>query len=72
MRKKAIGLVSLAAPALIGALVAGCDDKKGNPLTQGAETLCGPCGTLATGDVGISGNAKLGSFGDATFEGTRE
>jgi hypothetical protein len=73
MRKKAIGLVSLTAPALIGLLVGACDDKNGNPLTQGAETLCGPCGTLATGDVGISGNAKLDGFfsavakiGDAT------
>jgi hypothetical protein len=72
MRKKAIGLVTLAAPALIGALAASCDDK-GSPLSQGADALCGPCGTLATGDIGISGNAKLDGFfsavekvGDAT------
>jgi hypothetical protein len=64
MRKKAIGLLSLAAPALIGALAASCD-KTNNPLTKGAEELCGPCGTLATGDVGISGDAKLDGFFEA-------
>lgn len=72
MRKKAIGLVSLAAPALIGILAASCD-KTNDPLGDTAEKLCGACGTLATGDVGISGNAKLDGFfsavskiGDAT------
>jgi hypothetical protein len=69
MRKKAIGLVTLAAPALIGAFAASCDDN--SPLNP--DKVCGPCGTLATGDVGISGNAKLDGFfsavekvGDAT------
>ena len=65
MRKKAIGLLSLAAPALIGALAASCDKTGSNPLTEGAEKLCGPCGTLATGDVGISGSAKLDGFFEA-------
>lgn len=63
MRKKTIGLLSLAAPALIGALATSCDKAAGeNPLTQGAEALCGPCGKLETGDIGISGNAKFDGF----------
>jgi hypothetical protein len=62
MRKKAIGLISLAAPALIGAFAASCDKLGSNPLSSTADALCGPCGTLATGDVGISGNAKLDGF----------
>lgn len=65
MRKKAIGLVSLAAPALIGALAASCDKAGDNPLDSTGEKLCGPCGALATGDVGISGNAKLDGFFEA-------
>jgi modification target Cys-rich repeat protein len=59
MRKKVIGLVSLAAPALIGALAASCDKAGNNPLTEASEGLCGPCGVVARGDVGISGSAKL-------------
>src|SRR5687768_6909726 len=62
MRKKAIGLVSLLAPALIGALAASCDKAGDNPLGGAAEELCGPCGKLEFGDVGISGNAKLDGF----------
>jgi modification target Cys-rich repeat protein len=65
MRKKAIGLVSLAAPALIGALAASCDKAGNNPLADGAEKLCGPCGEVGLGDVGISGNAKLDGFFEA-------
>jgi hypothetical protein len=61
MRKKAIGLLTLTAPALIGLFLGACDDKK-NPLTSGGEELCGPCGSIDTGDVGISGNAQLDGF----------
>ena len=59
MRKKALGLMSLAAPALIGALAASCDKAGNNPLTEASEGLCGPCGVVSNGDVGISGSAKL-------------
>jgi modification target Cys-rich repeat protein len=38
----------------------GCSED--NPLTEGSEKLCGPCGVVAQGDVGISGNAKLDGF----------
>jgi modification target Cys-rich repeat protein len=62
MRKNAIGLLSLVAPALIGALAASCDKAGDNPLGDAAEELCGPCGAIATGDVGISGNARLDGF----------
>jgi len=63
MRKSALGLISLAAPAIIGALATtACENPVDNPLTDGAESLCGPCGTLATGDIGISGNARLDGF----------
>ncbi len=70
MRQKVIGLVSLLAPALVGALAGGaCSSTDNpladNPLASGAEKLCGPCGKISTGDVGISGNAKLDGFFEA-------
>ncbi|HTQ06872.1 MAG TPA: hypothetical protein VMI54_23605 [Polyangiaceae bacterium] len=58
---KAIGLLTLVAPALVGALATSCD-KTDNPLTSASEAACGPCGELKYGDVGISGNAKLDGF----------
>ncbi len=55
MKKSAIGLASLLLPTVIGAVAAtGC--------TEASEGLCGPCGEVALGDVGISGNAKLDGF----------
>jgi len=73
MRKKLIGLVSLAAPALIGALAASCDKAAADQVNATAEKLCGPCGEIDKGDIGISGNAQLdgffaavGKIGDAT------
>jgi hypothetical protein len=65
MRKSVIGLVSLIAPAILGAAVTtGCDKaKEAAGAANGAfEELCGPCGAVATGDVGISGNAKVDGF----------
>jgi hypothetical protein len=67
MRQKIIGLVSLLAPALVGALAGGACSSTDNPLADNplggtADKLCGPCGKLKTGDVGISGNAKLDGF----------
>lgn len=63
MRKTSIGLASIIVPAMAGlfATVA-CSEDGSNPLTDGAETLCGPCGVVAQGDVGISGSAKLDGF----------
>lgn len=61
MRMKAIGLLTVAAPALIGAFAASCDNKD-NPLTSTSEAVCGACGDIKLGDVGISGNAKLDGF----------
>ncbi|HLV21928.1 MAG TPA: hypothetical protein VKZ49_13635 [Polyangiaceae bacterium] len=61
MRKRFFGHAAIIVPALVGGLVAaGCSED--NPLAQGAEELCGPCGVVAQGDVGISGNAKLDGF----------
>ena len=62
MRQKVIGLVSLITPALVGALAGGACNSTGNPLTDATDKACGPCGTIKTGDVGISGNAKLDGF----------
>lgn len=43
---------------LVGALGAsGCDK-----LQEASEELCGPCGTVATGDFSVSGNAQLDGF----------
>jgi modification target Cys-rich repeat protein len=62
MRKSVIGMVSLIAPAILGAVATtGCEDAA-NAAGAGFEELCGPCGEVATGDVGISGNAKVDGF----------
>lgn len=42
------------------AMLAGCDDAPGG--LGDFDELCGPCGEIATGDIGISGNAKLDGF----------
>jgi modification target Cys-rich repeat protein len=58
MKKSVIGLASLLLPALVGATATtGCDK-----VAEASEAACGPCGEVATGDVGISGNAKLDGF----------
>jgi modification target Cys-rich repeat protein len=56
MRKSVIGLVSLVAPAILGMADAA------DTANAGFETLCGPCGLVSTGDIGISGNAKVDGF----------
>lgn len=63
MRKATFGLAALVAPAIVGAVLAagGCDKVKDAADSTG-EDLCGPCGVVAEGDVGISGNAKLDGF----------
>ncbi len=63
MRKATFGLASILVPALAGGLaVSACGEDGSNPLTEGAEAACGPCGVVAQGDVGVSGNAKLDGF----------
>jgi hypothetical protein len=68
MKKYVFGLGALVAPSLVGAfLVAGCSednggDGNGGLLGQGAEELCGPCGEIGRGDIGISGDARLDGF----------
>ncbi|HEV8248035.1 MAG TPA: hypothetical protein VGP93_19810, partial [Polyangiaceae bacterium] len=45
----------------MGALAAGgCGAD--NPISGAGADICGPCGLVAQGDVGISGNAKLDGF----------
>jgi hypothetical protein len=63
MRKLFIGLGALVVPAVIaGFTVTGCDDSGTDALSGVSEDVCGPCGTVAMGDIGISGNAKLDGF----------
>jgi hypothetical protein len=66
MKKYVCGLGALVAPSLIGAfMIAGCgeeDNGDGGLLGEGAQGLCGPCGTIASGDIGISGDARLDGF----------
>jgi hypothetical protein len=75
MKKYVYGLGALVVPSLCGAfMVTGCgeDGENGNPLDQGAQGLCGPCGEVAQGDIGISGDARLDGFFKAlsTIQGT--
>jgi hypothetical protein len=65
MKKYVYGLGALVAPSMIGAaLIAGCGEDGGsdNPLGSGGEALCGTCGAIAKGDIGISGDARLDGF----------
>jgi hypothetical protein len=67
MKKYVYGLGALVAPSLIGAMVmVGCGedgaDDDGGFLPDGPGDICGPCGTIATGDIGISGDARLDGF----------
>src|SRR5689334_14341549 len=62
MKKYLYGLGALVAPSLIGAMVVvGCGEDGADGI-PGGEDLCGDCGTIATGDVGISGDARLDGF----------
>jgi hypothetical protein len=62
MKKSAIlsGSLLLLLPSLLGAL-------PGTDSTDPRE-FCGPCGLVAQGDVGISGNAKLDGFFSAVSQ----
>ncbi len=61
MKKYVFGLGAIVAPSLIGAMLAsGCSEDNGG--LPGGDDVCGPCGEIATGDVGISGDARLDGF----------
>jgi hypothetical protein len=67
MKKYVYGLGALVVPSLFGALMAsGCGqdngDDTGNGLGNLGQDLCGPCGDIENGDVGISGDARLDGF----------
>jgi modification target Cys-rich repeat protein len=64
MKKSAIGLAALLIPTLAVAMAStGCDK-----VQEASEAACGPCGEVALGDVGISGNAKLDGFFSAVAD----
>jgi hypothetical protein len=57
---KRSSLASLGLTAGLASLTSfGCGE---GGLTPSAEALCGPCGSLATGQLSISGNAQLDGF----------
>jgi hypothetical protein len=63
MRKYVYGLGAIVVPVLLGAtLTAGCTDENGDPALPGGGDLCGECGVIANGDVGISGDVRLDGF----------
>ena len=64
MKKYVLGLGALVVPSLIGAfMVSGCSEANAQDglLPDGAD-ICGDCGTIAKGDVGISGDVRLDGF----------
>jgi hypothetical protein len=67
MKKSAIGLASLLVPTLFGAMATTACGEDGLPNVPGAD-ICGECGVVAQGDVGISGNAKLDGFFSAVAD----
>ncbi len=67
MKKSAIGLATLLLPTAIGAFATtGCGED--NPLDAANAEICGECGVVAQGDVGITGSAKLDGFFAAVAE----
>jgi hypothetical protein len=63
MRKYVYGLGAIIVPVVLGAtLTAGCTDENGNSTLPGGGDVCGPCGVIVNGDVGISGDARLDGF----------
>src|SRR5688572_10467254 len=60
MRKYVYGLGAIVAPALIGGLMAtGCGEDGADGGLLDPDNVCGPCGEIAQGDVGISGDARI-------------
>ena len=66
MRKLIVGLGALIIPAFAAGLaVTGCDEAS-NSIPGG--DICGPCGSVVQGDVGISGDARLDGFFSAVAD----
>lgn len=61
MNRKLRGLFYTVPGLVLGLVGASSCDKVAKAI-PGAEDICGPCGTIATGDVGISGDARLDGF----------
>jgi hypothetical protein len=61
-RFTSIGLACGGGLALVG--LAGCDEA----VTQTSESLCGPCGSIATGNLSIAGDARLDGFFQAVAD----
>jgi modification target Cys-rich repeat protein len=56
--KKGLFFASAAVISLVAAsMISGCEE-----VTKASEGVCGECGFVGQGDVGISGNAKLDGF----------
>jgi hypothetical protein len=68
MRKTTIGLASLLLPTIMGAAAVTACGENGLADPTDPEAICGPCGAVVTGDVGISGNAKLDGFFSAVSD----
>jgi modification target Cys-rich repeat protein len=62
MKKSALGLLTLVTPALLGGVLTMSCEQAADDLANASEEVCGPCGVVAEGDVGISGNVKLDGF----------
>jgi modification target Cys-rich repeat protein len=62
MKKSALGLLTLVTPALLGGVLTMSCQEAADDLANASEEVCGPCGVVAEGDVGISGNVKLDGF----------
>lgn len=61
MRKCVFGLGAVVTPIVVGALMAtGCGEDGGG--LPGGDDICGPCGEIGRGAVGISGDARLDGF----------
>lgn len=62
MKKFVYGLGAFVAPSLLGAVIAtGCTEENGG-LPGGGLEICGECGDISLGDVGISGDVRLDGF----------
>lgn len=62
MKKSALGMLTLVTPALLGGVLTMSCQQAADDLANASEAACGPCGVVAEGDVGISGNVKLDGF----------
>jgi hypothetical protein len=62
MNRKLRGLFFAIPGILVGVVGSASCNKVADALAGASDALCGPCGTIATGDVSISGDARLDGF----------